>query len=158
MNGWEKKVAWIGAILVVLICFDVFSRYVFNVSKIWIIELEWHLFGILFLLSAAYTWKHDRHVRVDLFYEKYSEQKKAWINFIGTLIFVVPWCVLVIHCSLDYAINSLSFRESSPNPNGLPARYIIKFAISLSFILLLLQAFSVLIKSYFELAGKNQFE
>jgi len=156
INEWiGDKVSWLTIILVMIMCIDVFNRKVLNFSENWILELEWYLFGILFLLGFAYTWKEDKHVRVDLFYDKYSEKQKGLVNFVGTLIFVIPWCVIVIKTSWDYGMNSWSFREGSPNHNGLPARYFIKFMITFGFFLLLTQAISILIKSYFQMLGRN---
>ena len=156
LNEWiGSKASWITVVLVIIMCVDVFNRKVLNFSENWILELEWYLFGILFLLGFAATWKEDKHVRVDLFYDKYSPKKKALINLIGTLIFVVPWCIVVIKTSWDYGMNSWSFREGSPNHNGLPARYLIKFMITVGFVLLLLQAISIIIKSFFTLRGKT---
>jgi len=156
INEWiGDKVSWLTIILVLIMCIDVFNRKVLNFSENWILELEWYLFGILFLLGFAYTWKDDKHVRVDLFYDKYSENQKGLVNFLGTLIFVIPWCVIVIKTSWDYGMNSWSFREGSPNHNGLPARYLIKFMITFGFFLLLTQAISILIKSYFQMLGRN---
>lgn len=142
-----KYVSWLNLMLVLLICVDVTLRYFFKFSKPWIIELEWHLFALIFLLGAAYTLKADKHVRVDVFYAKYSKKKKAWINLIGTAVFLIPWCLIIIHSGFNYGMNSLSYYEGSPNPDGLPARYIIKFAISIGFSLLLLQGISYIIKS-----------
>ena len=154
INEWiGSKASWITVVLVLIMCIDVFNRKVLNFSENWILELEWYLFGILFLLGFAYTWKDDKHVRVDLFYDNYSDRRKGLINFLGTLIFVIPWCLVVIKTSWDYGMNSWSFREGSPNHNGLPARYLIKFMITIGFTLLLLQAISILIKSYLQMKG-----
>lgn len=154
INEWiGSKASWITVVLVLIMCIDVFNRKVLNFSENWILELEWYLFGILFLLGFAYTWKDDKHVRVDLFYDNYSDRRKGLINFLGTLIFVIPWCLVVIKTSWDYGMNSWSFREGSPNHNGLPARYLIKFMITIGFTLLLLQAISILIKSYLQMNG-----
>ena len=154
INEWVgSKASWITVVLVLIMCIDVFNRKVLNFSENWILELEWYLFGILFLLGFAYTWKDDKHVRVDLFYDNYSDRRKGLINFLGTLIFVIPWCLVVIKTSWDYGMNSWSFREGSPNHNGLPARYLIKFMITIGFTLLLLQAISILIKSYLQMKG-----
>ncbi len=141
--------SWLTLVLVILICLDVFMRYFLNTSKIWILELEWHLFSILFLLGASYTLLYDKHVRVDLYYDRIAQRKKNVVNAVGVLLFMVPWCLVVLDTSWDYASNSFSFREGSSQPNGLPARYLIKFMIWIGFLLLLLQALSVLIKAIF---------
>jgi TRAP-type mannitol/chloroaromatic compound transport system permease small subunit len=139
--------SWISLLLVLLICIDVFMRYFLNTSKIWMVELEWHLFSVLFLMGASYTLLHDRHVRVDLFYENYSPKRKRIVNALGVLIFIIPWCLIILTTSWDYTLNSFSFREGSPQPGGLPARYIVKSFIFTGYFLLLIQAVSVLIRS-----------
>jgi TRAP-type mannitol/chloroaromatic compound transport system permease small subunit len=110
-------------------------------------ELEWHCFAIIFLLGAASTLKHDKHVRVDVFYERFSEKKKAIINLTGSILFLIPFASLVIWSSLDFVKNSFLIHESSPDPGGLPARYILKACIPLGFFFLLLQAVSLASKS-----------
>lgn len=119
---------------------DVILRYLFSNTKTWIIELEWHLFALIFLIGAAITYQKDEHVRVDLFYADFSVKKKALVNLLGNIFFLIPWCMVVIYYGYNYGMNSWSFNEGSPNPGGLPARYIIKFSISIGFVLLLIQA------------------
>ena len=91
-----KAVSWLTTLLIFLICTDVVFRYVFNFSKTWILDLEWHLFAAIFLLGAAYTLYEDKHVRVDVFYNNYPEKKKAWINIIGTVVLLIPWATLIM--------------------------------------------------------------
>jgi len=143
-----KQVSWLNLFLVILICLDVIFRYAFNFSKKYIIELEWHLFALVFILAAAYTFKHDRHIRVDLFYQNFTPVTQKWVNTIGSIIFLIPWCIVVIYTSYHYALNSFSYREGSPDPGGLPARYVIKFMITAGFILLLFQTLSYIIKQW----------
>ena len=92
-----RAASWLTSILVVLICYDVVMRYLVNETSAWITELQWHLFALIFLFGAGYALKHDRHVRVDLFYSKMSKRDQAWINFLGTLIFLIP---MVYHFDL----------------------------------------------------------
>jgi TRAP-type mannitol/chloroaromatic compound transport system permease small subunit len=149
LNEWTGKIiSWLMPILVVLVCVDVTTRYLFDNTQTWIIELEWHLFAALFLLGAGYTLKHQRHVRVDLFYAKMGIRDKALVDFIGTLVLLIPWCILIIWVSFEYATISFLIREGSPDPGGLPARYIIKFIIPLGIGLLLLQAIALLLQSW----------
>lgn len=148
LNNWVgKTISWLTTILVVLVCFDVIIRYLFSDTKAWIMELEWHLFALTFLLGAAYCFLHDKHVRVDLFYAKFPEKDKALVNFIGALLFLIPWCIVIIWVSFNYARQSFLIGETSPDPGGLPALYIVKFAITAGVFLLLLQGISSLIKS-----------
>jgi TRAP-type mannitol/chloroaromatic compound transport system permease small subunit len=141
-----KAFSWLNVILVVLICGDVVMRYFFSLTRVWIIELEWHFFALIFLLGAAFTFNQDRHVRVDLFYQKASEKTKAWINLSGILFFLIPWCLVIMRAANKYAYNAWIIKETSPDPGGLPARFIIKYAIVVGFFLLLLQAVSVAFK------------
>ncbi len=140
-------VSWLNTLLVLLICVDVLFRYVFNFSKTWIIDLEWHLFAAVFLLGAAYTLKSDQHVRVDVFYTHFSEKKKSIINLIGTVCLLIPWSILIISKSWNYAVNSWMIGEGSPDPGGLPARYIIKMVIVVAFVLLLIQGLVMIFRS-----------
>ena len=142
-----KAVSWLSALLVVLICYDVVSRYLFNKSSVAIYELEWHIFALIFLLGAAYAFKHDRHVRVDVIYSKLSEKSKAWINLIGTVVLLLPFCVILLKAGFDFVSNSYRLLESSADAGGLPARYLIKAAIPLGFLFVTVQAFSVIFRS-----------
>ncbi|MDA9866275.1 TRAP transporter small permease subunit [Saprospiraceae bacterium] len=142
-----EKSSYINVLLVMIICIDVFMRYILNTTQTWVIELEWHLFALIFLLGASYTLQEDQHVRVDLFYADRSIKSKAWINLSGTLLFLVPWCLILVNSSFNYATNSWMMNEGSPNPGGLPARYIIKYCMTFGFILLLLQGIAVIYRS-----------
>ncbi|MEO9965334.1 MAG: TRAP transporter small permease subunit [Reichenbachiella sp.] len=135
-----KYVSWISLILVALIGVDVVLRYAFSWSSSANQELEWHLFAALFLLGSAYALKHDKHVRVDVFYSRFSDTKKAWVNLIGTMIFLIPFCIVMIKTSIPFVIDAWYISESSPEPGGLPHRFIVKSTIPLGALLLLIQA------------------
>ncbi|NRB50380.1 MAG: TRAP transporter small permease subunit [Saprospiraceae bacterium] len=143
-----RGTSWLTLLLVILVCFDVVTRYVLSDTAAWIMELEWHLFALIFLLGASFAFKHDRHVRVDLFYAKFSAKDKALVNLIGNSIFLIPWCIVIIIYSFNYGMTSFEIRETSPDPGGLPARYLIKFAITFGIVLLLLQAIGEALKAY----------
>lgn len=148
INEWVGRVvSWLTTLLVVLVCFDVITRYFFSDTAAWIMELEWHLFALIFLFGAGYAFKHDKHVRVDLFYAKFSPKDRALVNINGTLLFLIPWCLIIIYWSYEYALISYNVGEISPDPGGLPARYIIKFCVSIGVVFLLLQGVSVLFKN-----------
>ncbi len=156
MNGWIlRRVSWLSLALIVLICVDVIMRYLFSNTKTWIIELEWHLFALLFLIGSAGAMAKDEHVRVDLFYNKLSPKRKALVNIFGILFLLIPWCIVIIYTSYNYGMNSLHILEGSPDPGGLPARYIIKFSIMVAFVLLILQALAELIGNLTVLFNKS---
>lgn len=157
VNEWVgRSVSWLTTLLVILVCFDVVTRYLFSDTQAWIMELEWHLFALIFLLGAGYAFKHDRHVRVDLFYTRFSPKDRALVNLIGGVLFLLPWCFLIIYVSFQYALASFLIRETSPDPGGLPAFYPIKFAITIGVFLLLLQAIASIIQSLLIYLGKEE--
>lgn len=151
-----QKVSWLTALLVLIICYDVVMRYLFNSSSVAIYELEWHIFALIFLLGAAFALKHDRHVRVDVFYSRFPKKAKAWVNLAGTILLLSPFCWILIIEGLDYAANSYRLFESSPDPGGLPARYIIKAAIPVGFLLVFIQAINLVFKNILVLVGAEQ--
>jgi TRAP-type mannitol/chloroaromatic compound transport system permease small subunit len=108
------------------------------------IELQWYLFSLVFLLGAAYTLKHDSHVRVDVLYGRLSARNKAWVNLLGVVLFLFPFCLLMLIMSWSSVQNSWSVMEMSPDPGGLP-RYPIKTVIPIAFILLMFQGVSMLV-------------
>lgn len=124
---------------------DVIMRYVFNDVSIGLQELEWHLFAAMFMFGMGYTLKVDGHVRVDVFYDRWSAGTKAWINLIGTLLFIVPISVLIIYFGWVFMLEALDMGEGSGDPGGLPYRFIIKGVVPVSFVYLLLCAASVVL-------------
>lgn len=159
LNSFTEKVgnwtSWIAVLMVAIISLDVIIRYLFNFTFIWIVELEIYLFGFLFLFGAGYTLKHDKHVRVDVFYAKLSEKRKAWVDLLGGILYLLPWCYIIITSSWKYAYSSFLMGESSPQPGGLPALYILKFAITLGFIFLLIQGVAAILKSIHTIIKKD---
>lgn len=143
-----EKSAWLNLMLILLICFDVLQRYLFNQTFNWVIELEWHFFGLLFLLGSAFTLQQDKHVRVDVFYSTFSDSKKAIVDLVCTLLLLIPWCLVGILTCYKYASNSFYIREGSPNPGGLPAIYIIKYFMVICFVLILFQAISMVYNQF----------
>lgn len=153
-EGCGRAVSWCTTALVLVVCIDVFFRYQMGRSSPWGMELEWHLFALIFLLGAGYTLKHDEHVRVDLFYDRFPLRDKAWVNFLGSLLFLLPWTALLLYFSLQFAYSSFLIREGSSNPGGLPMRYLIKAAIPLGFFLLFLQGVAELLRALIQLREK----
>ena len=145
--------AWTTTLMVVVICVDVILRYLFSFSFIWITEVEIYLFALSFLFGSGYALKHDKHVRVDLFYEGWSPVRKAWVNLLGSLFFLIPWCVVAIIACWKYASFSFGFRESSPQAGGLPALYILKFCLMLGFVFLLMQGIALILRSILVIRG-----
>ena len=154
VNEWVGRgVAWVTLGLVLVVFIDVVLRYVFNISFVFAQELEWHLFAFIFLIGAGYTLLHDGHVRVDIIYQRLGYKGRAWINLIGVILFLLPGCILVILTSLNFVHNSWSVMEGSPDPGGIPFRFIVKGTIPVGFSLLCLQGISLGIHSLLQLLG-----
>ncbi len=151
-------VSWLTTVLVAVVCYDVFTRYLLQSSLVAVQELQWHLFAVIFLIGAAYTLKHGKHVRVDVFYNRFPEKTRAWVDFAGSLLFLIPFCVVAIWCSHAFVINAFIIGEGSPDPGGLPARFILKAAIPAGFFLLTLQGLALAAGSLFKIAGSQPIE
>ena len=143
-----KISSWFSLALVLLISTDVLLRYVFNFSTAALYEMEWHLFAIIFLLASPYTLQKNKHVRVDVFYNNFSKRKKNIIDLIGNIIFLIPFSFIIFYTSLSFVEDSYSILESSPDPGGLPYRFIIKSIIPIAFFLLMIQGILNTIKNY----------
>jgi len=102
------------------------------------IELQWYLFSIVFLIGGAYALKADAHVRVDILYNRLPMKGKAWINIVGTVIFLLPFCALMLWTSWPVVIDSWVQLEGSADPGGLP-RYPLLTMVPLAFVLLMVQ-------------------
>lgn len=144
-----KAVSWFTLLLVVITIYDVLMRYVFKAGTIWIQEAEWHLFAANFMLAGSWTLLKGGHVRVDLLYARFSLKIKAWIDVLGTVFFLLPFCVLIIWASLPFVISSWSMLEGSPDPGGLPALYLLKTVIPITFVLIGFQGISQMIKNVY---------
>ena len=157
IDGINEKVgrivAWVSLGLVVVIFVDVTMRYIFNTSFVFTQELEWHLFAFIFLIGAGFTLLYDGHVRVDIFYQRLGFKGKAWVNFGGVLLFLIPGCIMVIATSWKFTMNSFAILEGSPDPGGIPLRFIVKGCIPVGFFLLLIQGISLGIHSLLQILG-----
>jgi TRAP-type mannitol/chloroaromatic compound transport system permease small subunit len=125
-------------------------RYLFQIGSVALQELEWHLFAIIFLLGAAYTFKHDGHVRVDILYRshKFNDRQRAYIDLAGSVVFLIPFCLLIIFSSWPFVANSFSMLEGSPDPGGLPYRFLLKACIPLAFALIMLQGIANALQAF----------
>jgi len=143
-------VSWFTTLLVLTVCLDVFTRYFLRRSSVAVQELEWHLFAVIFLLASAWALKHNKHVRVDVIYMNFKPRTQALTNLIGSLLFLAPFAAIAIWSSQNFVMNSFMIGEVSPDPGGLPARYILKAMIPLGFTLILLQGLAMAVRSFFQ--------
>jgi TRAP-type mannitol/chloroaromatic compound transport system permease small subunit len=138
---------WLCLAMIGVVFYDVIMRYLFAAGSVAMQELEWHLFASMFLLGAAYAMREDANVRVDVFYATMTARKKAWVNLLGTVVFVFPICLLIIWSSYDFVTYSYRIGEQSPDPGGLSYRFIIKAVLPFSMLLLLLQATATILRN-----------
>lgn len=153
-HAFNKFADYIGTVtavamvlMIINVFYDVVMRYFFRSGSIGMQEMEWHLFSVIILLGVAYTLKEDGHVRVDLIYDRLTHKKKATINMIGAVVFVLPIAVLVGLSSIDNAVEAYMSMEQSGDPGGLPYRWIVKALIPLSFLLLIITNIGFFIKN-----------
>jgi len=131
-NEWiGRTIAWFVAAMVGITFLIVVMRYGFNFGLIAIQESVVYLHSIVFMLAIAYTYKHNEHVRVDIFYCNFSKTKKAWVDFLGTLLLLLPFCIYLIYMSWEYAGNSWQLLEGSREAGGLPLIFILKSLVPL---------------------------
>ncbi len=140
LSRWTGSIAaWLTTLLVVVVCADVTTRYLLDFTLVSVQESQWHIFALIFLLGAASTLAADRHVRVDVVFSRCTLRTQAWVDLLGTTLLLVPFCVIGIYLSWGYTAASFAVGEGSPQPGGLPGRYLLKAMMPLAFALLLLQ-------------------
>ena len=158
LSGWiGQALTWVAFALIALGVINVIGRYLgaqigMQLSSNALLEAQTQAFDLMFLLGACYLLRRDGHIRIDIIHGRLSARVQAWIDIVGTLVVLIPFCVLLIWLSLGYAGAAWSRMEISPNPGGLPL-YPIKTLIPLAFALLLLQGLSELIKRCAIVAG-----
>lgn len=145
-----KGASYLNLLLIAVIVIDISLRALFSLTGAWVIELEWHLFAVIFLLGIPYALQQDRHVRVDLFYEKFKDKDKRLVNIVGTIFFLLPWALVLFYTGFYYAAEAFSSGETSPNPNGIPYFFPIKAMIPIAAGLLILQGVATGLKVYLE--------
>jgi TRAP-type mannitol/chloroaromatic compound transport system permease small subunit len=153
-----RMVSWVSLLLVLVVFVDVVMRYLFKTSFVFTQELEWHLFAFIFLIGAGYTLLHDGHVRVDIIYQRLGTRGRAWVNLIGVIFFLIPGCYLVISTSWKFVSNSFSMLEGSPDPGGIPYRFIVKGTMTVGYALLLLQGLSMGLHALLQILGVETVE
>ena len=164
-HGVDRLSEFLGKISIYLILvllavgfYNVLARYIGrfigqNLSSNRLLEVQWYIYSVLFFLIFAYNIKHDVNVRVDILYAKWGVKRKAWVDLLGTLFFIVPLAIIGIWVTITPVLQSWGQLpngtfgpwELSPDPDGLP-RAPIKSFIIVAFVLLLLQAIAQIIK------------
>lgn len=153
LNGWiGKSISWLVLLAVLVSAVNATIRKVFDMSSNAWLELQWYLFGAVFMLAAAYTLLRNEHVRIDILYATRKKRTQDWIDLFGHVFFLLPFCLLMDWLLVPYVTRSVSIQEHSPNAGGLiiwPA----KALLLAGFVLLTLQAISEIIKRIAIISG-----
>ncbi|MEJ2405613.1 MAG: TRAP transporter small permease subunit [Candidatus Thiodiazotropha sp.] len=152
-EGLGRAVSWLSLLMVLVTVTIVVLRYVFDLGWIWLQESVTYMHASLFLVGAAYTLKHEGHVRVDIFYQRFSPRGQAWIDLFGTLGLLLPVCLFILSVSWDYVAQSWSLHEGSREAGGLDGVYLLKSLILVMAVLLLLQGLSLVLRCLERLFG-----
>jgi len=128
------------------------SRYAFSLSNNSWLEVQWYMFAIMVMFGASYTLRRNEHVRVEILYLLMSERAQLWLDLVGTLVFLIPICLLLAALSWPFFMEGYRVGEWSQNAGGL-IRWPIKFVLPGGFVLLALQGVSEVIKRAAALRG-----
>ena len=156
INAFTGRAAsWLTLFMVVITFIVVVMRYVFDAGLIWVQESVVWMHAVVFMLGAAYTLRDEEHVRVDIFYRAMSERRRAWVDLIGVVIFLMPLCIFFAWQSFDFVTASWSIRESSRESGGMPYPFvpILKTVLLLMPVTVALQGLSLLLRSLKSLRG-----
>ena len=140
-----RLAAWVCVGLVLIVAGNVFARYFFSAGTIWLQELEWHLIAPIALLGMAYALKHGEQVRVDVFFDRMPRLCQRVVEILTGLL-TLAFALIMLHLSLPFVMQAWSTGEGSPNPGGIPYRFVLKAFIPLGFALLALQGFAHAVK------------
>ncbi len=147
---------WLSLAMVLVTFTVVVLRYAFDIGSIALQESVTYMHSVLFMLGIAYTLGRNGHVRVDILYERLSRRARARVDLIGTLLLLIPVCVLIIWLGWTYVAESWRVQEASREAGGLPAVYLLKTLILIMPILLLAQGLSNALRNGLFLAGMEE--
>lgn len=135
-----RSVSWLTLLMVIVTFIVVVLRYVFDIGWIALQESITYMHAMVFMLGSAWGMQQRAHVRVDIFYSRYSAKTRAWVDMIGSLLFLLPVMTFIAWISWKYVIDSWSVFEGSREAGGLPAVYLLKSLILVMALMLILQA------------------
>ncbi|ACK54314.1 MULTISPECIES: TRAP transporter small permease subunit [Thauera] len=147
-----RAVMWLVLVAVVISAGNALVRKLFNTSSNALLEIQWYLFAAIFMLAAGYTFLRNEHVRIDILTSRLSPRGQNVVDIVGILFFLLPMAGLILWLSWPIVMTSLASGEMSQNSGGL-IRWPVKMMLPLGLGLLVLQAFSELVKRIAFLAG-----
>lgn len=142
-----RAVAWLTLAMALLGVVVVILRYAFDAGWIWMQESVTWMHALVFMLGAAYTLRHDEHVRVDVVYRRLGPRQRAAIDLAGTLLFLLPLCGYLFYESLPYVAGAWRVAERSREAGGLPGLYLLKTVIPVMAVLLALQGIATALRA-----------
>lgn len=148
-----RGIAWLALAMVLVQFAIVVMRYVFGLGSIFMQESVVYMHGLMFMLGAAYTLRHDGHVRVDIFYRDASPRAKALVDLAGVCGLLVPVCVVILIYSVPYVRSSWAVFEGSKETSGIQGVFLLKSVIILFTVLLLLQGVAVAARAILTITG-----
>ena len=150
-----RVIAWLTLLMVLITFLVVVLRYGFDWGSIAMQESALYLHALVFMAGAAYTLRHDEHVRVDIFYSRMPARKKAWVDLLGTVFLLIPFCLFMLWTGWPYVVKAWAVLEGSPEAGGLPLVFVLKSFIILMAVLLLLQGISLIARNLTVIQGKS---
>ncbi len=150
-----KSAAYFSVLMVLVTCYVVISRYVFNTGSIAIQESVLYINAIVVFGSVGYTLKHNGHVRVDVIYGPSSLRYKSWVNLLGSIFLLMPVSIFILLYCWEYVMSSWAILEDSPEANGLPFVYLLKTIILLMCFFLILQGLVEILRNFCHLFAPN---
>lgn len=150
-----RAVSWLTLLMVVLTVVIVVLRYYFESGSIALQESITYLHGVVFMLGIAFTLQRGGHVRVDIFYRGFTAQKKALVDFIGGILFLLPVCLLIFTFSWDYVMASWAIGETSEERSGIAGIYLLKTLLLLMPATLILQGIAETLRNLLVLINKS---
>ncbi|MCC5985248.1 MAG: TRAP transporter small permease subunit [Rhodobacteraceae bacterium] len=150
VKGFGIVAAWVCVVLVLLVAGDVFARYLFRTGAVWAQELQWHLISPIALFGMSYALFSGEQVRVDVLYDRFGPLVQRGIEILGGLL-MLGFGLVMIKLSLPWVEMSYARGEGSPNPGGLPYRFVLKALIPLGFGLLAIQGLAHVLRHLFAL-------
>lgn len=157
VNGWiGRGVSWLSLAMVLVTFTVVVLRYAFDAGSIALQESVTYMHAVLFMVGVAYTLQVDGHVRVDIFYQRFSRRGRAWVDLLGTLFLLIPVCLFILTASWHYVTESWSIHEGSREAGGIPAVYLLKTLLVIMPVLLLTQGVAWVLRNGLFLLGVEQ--
>ncbi len=151
-----RSASWLTLFMVLVTFVVVIMRYVFDAGAVWLQESVIWMHAVVFMLGAAYTLQQEEHVRVDIFYRDMSETRRAWVDLLGAIFFLLPLSLFLSYTAWDFVVISWQLRETSREPGGLPYPFIslLKTVLLLMPLALTLQGVSMLLASIRTIRGR----